>query len=69
MAQDAPGMKGDRARNDDGQLRRKRGDTHVGTIEQEYEIDFGQRSDMHLETLLKQRGAKSLDDLIHKDEE
>lgn len=30
---DAPGMKGDRSRNDDGQLRQKRSDTHIGTIE------------------------------------
>jgi hypothetical protein len=68
MSQDAPGMKGNRSRNEDGQLRRKRGDTHIGTIEEEYGVDLGQRSDMHLETLLKQRGAESLDNLLRKDE-
>ena len=30
---DAPGMAGQRARTDDGTLREKRGDTHIGTIE------------------------------------
>ena len=43
MAKDAPGMKGYRSRNDDGELRRKRGDTHLGTIEDQYGRDFGVR--------------------------
>lgn len=30
MANDTPGMRGIRSRNEDGQLRQKRGDTHVG---------------------------------------
>jgi hypothetical protein len=42
---DAPGMHGQRSRNLDGQLRRKRGDTHTGTIEQLYHVDLGVRSD------------------------
>ena len=66
MAKDAPGMKGNRSRNDSGQLRRKRADTHVGTIEDEYGVDFGVRSDMHLETLLRKEQADSLNDLLHK---
>jgi len=33
MPKDAPGMRGYRSRNEDGELRQKRGDTHVGTIE------------------------------------
>jgi len=41
MAKDAPGMKGIRSRNENGRLRQKRSDTHVGTIEQEYKVDFG----------------------------
>lgn len=65
MAKDAPGMRGDRSRNADGQLRQKRGDTHVGTIEEKYDIDFGVRSDMHLGTLLEKRGVASLNDLLH----
>jgi hypothetical protein len=62
---DAPGMHGNRSRTDTGRLREKRGDTHVGTVEQMYDRDFGVRSDMHLDTLLEREGAKSLNDLIH----
>jgi hypothetical protein len=61
----APGMRGDRSRTGDGTLREKRGDTHVGTIEDQYDRDFGVRSDMHLDTLLRREGAASLNDLIH----
>ncbi len=64
MAKDAPGMRGERSRNDDGQLRQKRSDTHVGTIEEKYGVDLGVRSDMHLGTLLEQRGVTSLNDLL-----
>jgi hypothetical protein len=63
---DASGMKGDRSRDADGQLRRKRADTHVGNIEKKYGVDFGVRSDMHLDTLLEREGADSLDDLLHR---
>ena len=66
MAKDAPGMKGIRSRNNDGELRQKRGDTHVGTIEEKYGIDLNVRSDMHLSTLLEQEKVESLDDLLHK---
>ena len=45
MAKDAPGMRGDRSRNEDGELRQKRGDTHIGTIEKQYGRDFDVRSD------------------------
>ena len=63
---DAPGMRGPRGRNEDGELRQKRGDTHVGTIEKQYGVDFGVRSDMKLDTLRERLGATSLDDLIDK---
>jgi hypothetical protein len=63
---DAPGMKGPRSRNDDGELRQKRGDTRVGTVEEQYGVDFGVRSDMKLETLRQRLGATSIDDLIDK---
>jgi len=63
---DAPGMKGPRSRNEDGELRQKRGDTHVGTIEKQYGVDFGVRSDMKLDTLRERLGATSLDELIGK---
>jgi hypothetical protein len=61
---DAPGMKGIRRRNKKGPLRKKRKDTNVGTIEKTYGLDFGVRSDMHLETLLKLKEVDSLNDLI-----
>lgn len=61
---DAPGMNGCRSRNERGPLREKRGDTHVGTIERTYGIDLGVRSDMHLDTLLEEKGVDSLNDLI-----
>jgi hypothetical protein len=67
MAKDAPGMRGVRSRNKSGELRDKRDDTHVGTIEQKYDLDFGVRSDMQLGTLLKQTGMASLNDLVHSD--
>jgi hypothetical protein len=59
-------MKGPRSRNDDGELRQKRGDTHVGTVEEQHGVDFGVRSDMKLETLRQHLGATSIDDLIDK---
>jgi hypothetical protein len=62
---DAPGMAGIRSRTKKGPLREKRGDTRVSTIEKEYGRDFGVRGDMHLDTILKRRGVKSLNDLLH----
>ncbi len=44
--------------------RRKRRDTHVGTIERQYGLDFGVRSDMHLATLLKRRNSAWLDEIL-----
>lgn len=63
---DAAGMKGQRSRNNDGELRQKRSDTHIGTIEEQYGIDLGVRSDMQLGTYLKDNNIESLNDLIHK---
>lgn len=65
MAKDAPGMRGVRARNKSGQLRDKRDDTLMGTLEKKYDRDFGVRSDMELGTYLKQNGIASLNDLIN----
>ena len=67
MAKDAPGMRGDRSRNQDGQLREKRDDTHMGTIERQYDRDFGVRNDMQLGHFLKREKVNSLNDLIHSD--
>jgi hypothetical protein len=65
MSKDAEGMRGTRSRNQTGELRQKRGDTYVKTIEEKYGIDFGVRGDMHLDTLLKKEGVDSLNDLIN----
>ena len=56
----------DRCRDDDGEIRRKRGDTLVGTLREEYGPRFapGVRSDMRLDTLLDQAGAASLSDFL-----
>ena len=64
MAKDAPGMKGYRSRNQDGQLRDKRDDTHMGTIEKQYRVHLKVRADKHLGNYLKQKNIKSLNDLI-----
>jgi hypothetical protein len=65
MAKDAPGMKGFRSRNQNGLLRDKRDDTHMGTIEKQYGLDFNVRSDMHLGNYLEKHNIKSLNDLIN----
>lgn len=67
MTKDAPGMRGIRSRNQNGPLRQKRGDTHVGTIEKMYGLDLGARSDIHLHTLLQREGVQSLHELIESD--
>jgi hypothetical protein len=64
MAKDAPGMRGNRSRNENGQLRTTRGDKHVGTIEREYGRDFGVRSDMRVDTLLRRTGKRSIHELL-----
>lgn len=65
MSKDAPGMRGYRPRNKDGRLRDTRNDKHVGTIEKQYNREFGVRSDMRVGKLLKKTGMKSINDLIH----
>jgi len=64
VGRDARGMRGPRARTRPGALREKRGDTKVGTIEGLYHREFGVRSDMHLDTLLKKKGVTSLKELL-----
>lgn len=63
---DAPGMRGQRSRNENGELRQKRGDTHIETIEKQYNINLGVRGDMHLETYLDRNNIASLNDLIQR---
>lgn len=58
----------DRCRDNDGSIRRKRGDTLVGTLRREYGEDFapGTRSDMRLETLLDREDASSLSEYLRR---
>ncbi|MEO5500819.1 MAG: hypothetical protein ABIR31_05195 [Ginsengibacter sp.] len=63
----APKMRGIRGRNQDGQLRNKRNDTHMGTIEKQYNREFGVRSDMELGTFLEEKGFNSLAELMESD--
>ena len=53
-----------RSRTQTGKIRRKSGDTLVGTIERRYKVDLGHRSDAKLSTVLKSTGAPSLSKLI-----
>jgi len=59
-------MAGQRARTEEGTLRRKRGDTHAGTIEQLYGVKLDVRSDKKLENVLKDEGVNSLSELLRK---
>ena len=42
------------------QFRQKRGDTLIKNIEKKYDVDYGVRDDMKLETYLKKEGLPSL---------
>jgi hypothetical protein len=64
MTKDAPGMRGIRSRNEDGRLRDKRDETHMGTVENKYDRDFRLRSDKQLGNFLRENGIASLNDLI-----
>lgn len=57
-----------RCRDGNGEIRRKNGNTLVGTLRHTYGDDFakGARSDMKLSTLLDRSGAASLSELIKK---
>ena len=47
------------------QIRQKRGDTKIGTIEKKYGVDFGTRSDKKLGNYLKEQGYSSLSKLLN----
>lgn len=63
---DDPSMAGERARTEGGTLRRKRSDTHAGTIENLYDVDLGVRSDKKLGKVLKDEHVDSLTELLRK---
>lgn len=56
----------DRCRDENGEIRRKRGDTLVRTLRNEYGDDFAQgfRSDAKLDTVLEDARASSLSDYL-----
>ena len=57
-----------RMQDKDAEIRKKRGDTHVGTLRETYGENFaaGRRFDMRLDTLLKQEGVETLDQYLKK---
>lgn len=57
-----------RQRDQDGQIRHKRGDTLIGTLRDEYGegVAKGYRSDARLDTVLDKERLKSLDQLLKK---
>ena len=56
----------ERCRDQNGEIRQKRGDTLVGTLRKTYGPDFapGVRSDMRLDTLRERMGGASLSKII-----
>ena len=62
-----PGLDG-RSRNENGEIRRKRSDTLVGTLRETYGDDFakGYRSDAQLGTVLNREGKDDLSNLLKK---
>jgi hypothetical protein len=56
----------DRCRDDNGEIRQKRGDTLVKTLRKTYGPDFapGVRGDTRLETLRKRAGGESLSKIL-----
>jgi hypothetical protein len=57
-----------RRRDESGEIRRKRGDTLVGTLRREYGHDFASdfRSDAKLDTVLKETDSASLSDYLKR---
>lgn len=57
-----------RCRDNDGSIRRKRGDTLVGTLREEYGEGFAEdvRRDMRLDTFLEREEASSLSDYLRR---
>jgi hypothetical protein len=58
----------DRCRDADGEIRRKRSDTLVGTLREEYGDDFAEdfRSDAKLGTVLRETASTSLSDYLKR---
>lgn len=50
------------------QFRQKRNDTKISTVEKQYGVDFGVRSDMKLGNYLEQKGFPSLSKALNRAE-
>ena len=59
----------DRMRDRDGEIRKKRSDTLVKTLREEYGPTFakGYRRNTKLGTVLKKERVETLDELLHKE--
>lgn len=68
VTHDDPEMIGERSRNLTGELRQKRGDTLVRTIEEQYHVDLHRRGDTKLETVRKDLGV-TIEDIIRASRE
>jgi hypothetical protein len=66
VTHDDPSMRGPRSRDEDGELRQKRGDTRADTIEEQYGVDLGVRGDTRLDTLRDRTGARSVKEVIDR---
>lgn len=64
MAKHFPKGLDNRMRDENGEIRNKRSDTLMGTIENEYGKDFGVRSDMKLGNFLAENGYDSLSEAL-----
>jgi hypothetical protein len=55
----------DRSRNENGEIHRKRGDTHLATLRETYPgLLPGVRGDAHLDTLRERFGVDALSELV-----
>ena len=68
MAKQFPKGLDDRMRDRSGEIRRKRSDTLVSTLREEYGADFakGHRPSAKLGAVLKKEGVETLDQLLRK---
>lgn len=62
----AQNMPGHAARNQGGQLRRIRSDTHMETLEERYGVDFGVRDDMEWGTFREQANVNSVREALKR---
>lgn len=67
MTKYASHMKGDRSRDDNGELRRKRDDTLIRSLEKEFDIKYtGMRPEQTLADLRKKTGLGDIKDINRK---